>query len=177
MGDDIDPTKIEHQLATLRSENAGLTTQVQERDASIETLNGTVDRLTWDVALQGSSFIGEKVNPALRDPELFRMAYAKHLERDDSGNIVVKDGHGNTVMSEKNAGQPASLDEALPKIVTNPIHLAAGNASGGGEGGGKTATATTSTNGSGSWKEMDARTLSAAVKEHGSLEAVQKAHP
>lgn len=136
MGDKIDPEKVEHQLAELQSQNAGLKTQVEERDAKISTLEGSVDGLSYDVQIRGSEFVSKKVAAALRDPERFRSAFGKNLDRDDAGNVIVKDAAGNTIMSEKNPGQPAPLDEALPKIVTSPNDLAAGNASGGGGGGG-----------------------------------------
>lgn len=133
MGDDFDPEKAAHQVADLKSKLAGLTAQVEERDAKISTLEGTVDSLSYNVEIQGSEFVSTKLAPALRPPDRFRAAFGAHLDRDEQGRVIVKDAAGNTIMSEKNPGQPAALDEALPRVVTAPHDLAAGNPSGGGE--------------------------------------------
>lgn len=130
---DIDPTKVEHELATLKAANAGLTTQVEERDATIVTADATIDKLSLGAKISGSEFIRTKVVAALQDPALFRAAYGEHLTRDDKGNVIVKDATGNTIMSAENPGQPATLDEALPRVVVNPHHLAAQNANGPGD--------------------------------------------
>lgn len=133
LGEDVDPSKVTHEIAALKAERAGLTTQVEELQAKTAKADKTIDELTLGAQIRDSEFISAKVAPALRDPALFRAAYGPHLDRDEGGRVVVKDAAGNTIMSEANPGQPATLDEALPRIVTNPHHLAAGNASGSGE--------------------------------------------
>ena len=173
LGDKIDPEQVTHQLATLESDKAGLTTQVETLTAEKVKLGETVDSLTFNAQITGSKFIAEKVNPALREPGLFRAAYGANLDRDDSGSITVKDAAGNTIMSEANAGQPATLDEALPRIVTNPDHLAAGNPNGpGGKDKGNGRPAPTS----GEWDKLSRKEMVDAIREHGTLEKAQAAH-
>lgn len=133
LGEGIDPAKVEHEIASLKAANAGLTTQVEELTAKGAASDVTIDNLSLGAQISGSDFVQTKVVAALRDPAMFRAAYGENLARDDKGAVIVKDAAGNTIMSEKNAGHPATLDEALPKIVTNPHHLAAQNADGAGE--------------------------------------------
>jgi len=173
LGDEIDPAKVTHEIAGHKATIAGLTTQVEELQGRISKADETIDGLTIGTAISTSEFVRTKLVPALQDPTLFRAAYGKHLGRDEDGNVVVKDAAGNTMMSEKNPGKPASPDEAFPKLIVNKHHLAPGNASGGGGNGNANSNGNDPGKKSGKWSELARADQVAAIKEYGSLKDAQ----
>jgi hypothetical protein len=121
---------------------ASYTTQIQERDKSIEGLNGRINQMTLEGGFSRSKFIQDRVAvPA----EMFQATFASHFKVED-GVVIPYAKDGNKIYSKRNIGQVADMDEALELIVEQYPHRdsilkaatggGTGNTGGGGQRGG-----------------------------------------
>lgn len=164
LGEGVDPSKVQTEVADLKAKNASLTTQLEEKNGELEAQGATIDDLSRGAAISSSSFVREKMIPAFQDRAVFDAAYGDRVKRDKDGKVYVVGADGNPILSEKNAGQYATLDEALPKIVTSDIHLAPNGAGGSGDkGGGKGGDTPAVT---GKLSEMSTGDKAAALRAH-----------
>ncbi len=132
LGEDFDASEVAQRVATLEAEKEGLVTQLEESTGKVSDAQKRIHGLTITAEVSASEFVRTKLIDAFsKDPDLFEHRYGKHLA-EENGRVVVKDANGATIMSDANPGQPASLDEGLPKVVTDKSHFKAGSASGGG---------------------------------------------
>lgn len=88
--------------------------KLAERDKKIEELNGSIRKLSVSSKIAASEYIKKNL---LIPPDMFEARFGSHFHVEDEGRVVVRDFHGNPIMSRRNPGEYADPDEAIEQLI------------------------------------------------------------
>lgn len=88
--------------------------KLTERDKAIESLNGVIRNLSVSSKIAASQYLQKNL---LIPADMFEATFGKQFELGDEGKVIVRDVHGNPIMSRKKPGDYADVDEAIEALV------------------------------------------------------------